>query len=379
MNKNAIIALIDGSATATEAISDYAALFEEELRLNKCDGYADILQPMKSGVAAFIANALQWKVDRWGHVTYARLADDETFPPSQVRIKVVKELQFLSEFMSKPADIFQVERRISISKYAIDALKKKAALGPALLSHLKTSELNDVAAQHLDDLGLGGRESQIKEGSIFGFCDPAVFTPNLRTNVRLVKRMVARAESTGETRLLRADLVLWGLIPSVIDALTRVNRCRRGRHVNLRDLRRRLDEEGRQNLASCARQAARLLEIAFHMTDYQESNQSGETIESWLFPFPLSRFIVAVFETFAPAVDRKLSDGIKIAKTIIRSTNEIPAEGITDPLTKAALDLAENGYDCARRIISLIPQLNGIDLDVGAALMETSKNEQKRM
>jgi hypothetical protein len=217
-------------------------------------------------------------------------------------------------------------------------------------------------------------------GSVFGFSDPAMFTADSNINVRLVKRMAARPEVAGETKLIRADLVAWELSPAVNDVLADAHRCHRLRHVCLFDVRRRLThlgEEEMQNLLTCARQASRLLEIAFQITDRKNSNQSNETIESWLHATPLSRFIVAVFEAFAPALSVPLEQ-IKLAGNIVRTKLEMNEINF-DQLTSSAWDLVNEGYDCAQAIIGLIPGLRGIDLDIGSGLLEISEGEQKRI
>jgi hypothetical protein len=117
-------------------------------------------------------------------------------------------------------DVRRTKRRNSISMYAVKALKKEAPLGPALLSHLQHGDLDEQLTQHLDDLRLGGDgESRLDAGSVFGFSDPAMFTADLNTNVRLVKRMAARPEVAGETKLIRANLVAWELSPAVSEVL----------------------------------------------------------------------------------------------------------------------------------------------------------------
>jgi hypothetical protein len=381
MTENEIKVLIGNSPEATEVVADYAASFERELRVNACEGYDNINDLATLLVASFIANAIRWKNDRWGHVSHERLPGDEWFLPSQIRIKVVKELQYLSDFLSEPMDVRQTRRRNSISMYAVKALKKEAPLGPALLSHLQHADLDAQLSQHLDDLGLGGDgESRLDAGSVFGFSDPAMFTTDLKINVRLVKRMAARPEVAADTKLLRANLVNWELSPAVNDVLADAHRCHRGRHVSLFDLRRRLarlGDEEMKNLLFCGRQAARLLEIAFHMTDRKTSNQSNETIESWLHATPLARFIVGVFEMFTPTLGVPFNE-VKLATNIQRTSTGMLDERNFDRLTKSAWDLVNNGYDCAQAILELIPALRGTDLDVGAGLMEISEKEQKR-
>jgi hypothetical protein len=156
MTENEIKVLIGNSPKAIKAVADFAAAFEEGLRVNDCDGYDNINEMATSLVASFVANAIRWKDDRWGHVSHERLPDDEWFLPSQIRIKVVKELQYLSDFLCEPMDVRRTKRRNSISMYAVEALKKAAPLGPALLSHMQHADLNAQLTQHLDDLGLGG-------------------------------------------------------------------------------------------------------------------------------------------------------------------------------------------------------------------------------
>lgn len=381
MTENEIKVLIGNSPEATEAVADYAGAFEREMRVNACEGYDNINDLATSLVASFIVNAIRWKNDRWGHVSHERLPGDEWFLPSQIRIKVVKELQYLSDFLSGPMDVRRTKWRNSISMYAVKALKKEAPLGPALLSHLQHADLDAQLTQHLDDLGLGGdSESRLDAESVFGFSDPAMFTTDLNINVRLVKRMSARPEVAAETRLIRADPVTWKLSPAVSGVLADAHRCHCGRHVSLFDLRRRLtrlDEGELQNLLFCGRQAARLLEIAFHMTDRKKNNQSNETIESWLHATPLARFIVGVFEMFTPTLAVPFNE-VKLATNIQRTNAGMLDEGNFDRLTKSAWDLVNDGYDCAQAILKLIPALRGADLDVGAGLMEISENEQKR-
>jgi hypothetical protein len=381
MTADEIKVLIGNSVEATEAVADYAATFEREMQVNACEGHDDINGLATSLVASFLANAIRWKDDRWGHVSHERLPGDESFLPSQIRIKVINELQYLSVFLSEPVDVRRTKWRNSISMYAVKALRKEAPLGPALLSHLQHADLDAQLAQHLDDLGLGGvGESRIDVGSVFGFSDPAMFTADMNTNVRLVKRMAARPDATAETKLLRADPVNWELSPAVNNVLTDAHRCHRGRHISLFDLRRRLanlSEREMRNLLFCGRQAARLLEIAFQMTDRKKSNQSNETIESWLHATPLARFIVGVFEMFTPTLDVPFNE-VKLATNIQRTSAGMLDERNFDRLTKSAWDLVNDGYDCAQAILELIPALRGADLDVGAGLMEISEGEQKR-
>jgi len=381
MTENEIKVLIGNSVEATEAVADYAATFEREMQVNACEGHDDINGLATSLVASFLADAIRWKDDRWGHVSHERLPGDESFLPSQIRIKVINELQYLSVFLSEPVDVRRTKWRNSISMYAVKALRKEAPLGPALLSHLQHADLDAQLAQHLDDLGLGGvGESRIDVRSVFGFSDPAMFTADMNTNVRLVKRMAARPDATAETKLLRADPVNWELSPAVNNVLTDAHRCHRGRHISLFDLRRRLanlSEREMQNLLFCGRQAARLLEIAFHMTDRKKNNQSNETIESWLHATPLARFIVAVFEMFTPTLGVPFNE-VKLATNIQRTSIGMLDETNFDRLTKSAWDLVNDGYDCAQAILELIPAVRDADLDVGAGLMEISEGEQKR-
>ena len=381
MTADEIAALIDQSAEATEAVAEYAAIFDEERRVNNCDRYDNggTNEAVTALITSYLANAIRWKQDRWGHVSHAPLPGDEWFLPSQIRIKVITELQHLSDFLPGPDDIRRTRRRISISMYAVDALRKGAALGPTLLFHLQRADLDEQLAQHRNDLGLGGiGEHRIEAGSVFGYSDPAVLTGDMRTKVRLIKRMEAAPDAAGAMKLIRAHPVLWELSPVVVDVLARANRCRRGRHINILDVRRRLDAEGMENLLSCARQAARLLEIAFHITDRMKSNQSNETIESWLHPTPLSRFIVGVFETFSPTLSVPFNE-IRLARNIPRTKREMEDEEHFDPLTKSSWDLASEGYDCAQKIINIIPDLRGTELDIGAALMEDTEEEQKKI
>ena len=130
MTADEVKALIGKGKKATEAIADYAAVFEEERHENHCDGFqdVDINEATSSLLASFIANAIRWKQDRWGHVTRERLPGDEWFLPSQIRIKVINELQTLSLFLTGPDDVRRTKRRISISMYAVDALRKRGAL-----------------------------------------------------------------------------------------------------------------------------------------------------------------------------------------------------------------------------------------------------------
>lgn len=381
MTADEIAALIGQSAEATKAVAEYAETFEEEWLENKCDRYDNksTNEAVAALITSYLANAIRWKQDRWGHVSHERVPGDEWFLPSQIRIKVIAELQYLSDFLPGPDDIRRTKWRNSISMYAVDELRKGAALGPALLSPMQHPDPDEKLTQYRNDLGLGGiEEHRIEEGSVFGFSDPAILTGDVRTNVRLIKRMAARPDSAGEGKLIRAYPVTWELSPAVTDVLARANRCHCGRHINILDVRRRLDAEGMQNLLFCARQAARLLEIAFHITDRKKSNQSNETIESWLHPTPLSHFIVGAFEAFSPTLSVPFNE-VRLARNISRTTREMEDEKHFDPLTKSAWDLAGLGYDCAQTIIDLIPELRGAELDIGASLMEDTEGEQRNV
>jgi len=215
------------------------------------------------------------------------------------------------------------------------------------------------------------------EGSEGGFVDPGIITDHNSRKVRLVDRMTARAAGVGETSLLRVDPVRWELSPAVAEVLADANRTHRGKHICLRDVKRRLDEDGRQNLAFCAGQATELLKMAFHITEPGDVDHSNKTIEQWLYAPPLSRFIVGIFELLTPTLGVSF-DQIRFARNILRTKDEMTEGRNFDQLTKSAWDLASAGYNCAKAIIKAIPELHGTDLDIGAGLMEISEGEQRK-
>lgn len=376
-----ILLLINARETALYAVTEFADVFRAELKDNGGRSYAEvenIVANVKPLVAFYIANAMSWKADRFGHVRYERTADDDRHPPSQVNGKLIRELEFLAEFMSKSPTKVRVRGRTSISLYAIRELEKAAVLGAGLVSHARSDDLAEHTGAGFTPLGLGGAYRMLPdEKSVSGFFEPGMITDHTASNVRLVDRLAARSANDRETSLFKVDPVRWILQPAVETALSEANRTRRGRHLCLRDVGRRIDNEGRNNLASCAKQAAELLKIAFHMSQPGDVDHSNKTIEQWLYAPPLSRFIVGVFELLAPT--RNLDfDQIRFAQQIARTKGELTEEQTSDRLTKSAWDLACAGYDCAAAIVAAIPELHQIDLDAGVGVMEISEGEQRR-
>lgn len=376
-----ILLLINASEEATEVLSAFADAFRAELTdngnrpRNEVDNVVASVKPL---IAFYLANVIAWEADRSGHVRHKRSPDDDKNPPSQVDGRVVAELQFLSGFMSKPADKSRVKGRTSISLYAVRELQKGAVLGSGVVSRAREVDIARQTTAGESALGLGGPVMlPPSEGSVFGFIDPGMITEDNSSNARLVDRLTAHAPNVEETSLLKIDPVKWGLSPAVAEILATANRTHRGKHVCLRDVKRRLDEDGRQNLAFCAGQAAQLLRIAFHMTKPGDVDHSNKTIEQWLHAPPLNRFIVGIFELLTPTFGVPFEQ-IRFARNIPRTKDEITEGGNFDQLTKSAWDLASAGYDCAKAIVEAIPELRGIDLDIGTGLMEISEGEQRK-
>lgn len=376
-----IMLLINANERAMKALSTFSGIFEAELADNHYRPHAEIddaVANLKPLIAFYLANAITWETDRSGHVKHKRAPDDDRHPPSQVDGRVITELQFLSEFMSKSADKSRVKGRKSISLYAVRELEKAAVLGPGVVSHARRVDIARQVTANETPLGLGGANTPtMNEGTVFGFVDPGMITDSNASNVRLVDRMMARAANIGETSLLRVDPVRWELSPAVAAILTDANRTHRGKHICLRDVKRRLDDDGRRNLAFCAGQAAELLKIALHMTEPGDVDHSNRTIAQWLFAPPLSRFIVGLFELLTPTLGVNF-DQIRFARNIARTKGEMTESGNFDRLTKSAWDLAVTGYECAAAIIEAIPELHGTDLDIGIGLMEISQGEQRK-
>lgn len=376
-----IMLLIDASEKATKALSAFTDAFEAELTYNNYrphDVVGDVVANVKPLVAFYLANAIAWAADRSGHVKYKRSPDDDKHPPSQVDGRVITELDFLADFLSKPPKESRIRARKSISLYAVRALEKSAVLGRGVASRARTVDIAEQTTPGITPLGLGGQFMlPPSEGSVFGFVDPGMITEDNSSNARLVDRLTAREAAVGETSLLRIDPVKWELSPAVVEILATANRARRGKHVCLRDVKRRLDDNGRKNLAFCAGQAAELLKIALHITKPGDVDHSNKTIEQWLYGPPLSRFIVGTFELLTPTLGVPF-DEIKLARSIPRAKDEVAEGDNFDRLTKSAWDLASAGYDCAKAIVEAIPELRGTDLDIGAALMERSEGEQRR-
>ena len=367
-----ILLLINASERATEAVSAFADAFRAELTengyrpRNEIDEVVASLGPL---IAFYLANAIAWGADRSGHVRHKRSPDDDAHPPSQVDGRVVTELQFLSDFMSKLPDKSRVKGRTSISLYAIRELQKGAVLGSGVASHARQIDIAKQTAAAETPLGLGGSNmGPASEGTVFGFVDPGMITDDNSSNARLVDRLTARAGMVGETSLLRIDPVTWELSPAAVDILANANRARRGKHVCLRDVKRRLDDDGRRNLAFCASQATQLLKIALHMTEPGDVNHSNKTIEQWLHAPPLNRFIVGIFELLTPTLGVPFEQ-IRFARNIPRSKDEVSERGNFDQLTKSAWDLASVGYDCAKSIIMAIPDLHATDLYIVAGIL----------
>jgi hypothetical protein len=376
-----ILLLINASEKATEAVSAFAAAFRAELTDNGYRPRSEIdeaIANLKPLIAFYLAKAMAWQADRSGHVRHKRSPDDDKCPPSQVDGRLVAELQFLSQFMSKPPDKSRVKGRTSISLYAVRELRKGAVLGSGVVSHAREIDIAKQTTDGETPLGLGGPDMLApSKGTVFGLVDPGMITDDNSSNARLIDRLTARAAGVGETSLLKIDPVKWELSPAVSEILSSANRARRGKHVCLRDVKRRLDDDGRRNLAFCACQAAELLKIAFHMTEPGDVNHSNKTIEEWLYAPPLSRFVVGIFELLTPTLGVAF-EGIKLARDIPRTKDEMTERGNFDQLTKSAWDLASAGYDCAKAIVKAIPALHGTDLDIGARLMEISEGEQRK-
>jgi hypothetical protein len=376
-----IFLLINASEKAIKALSTFTDVFEAELKDNGYRPHAEIdgaVANVKPLIAFYLASAISWEADRSGHVKHKRAPGDDKHPPSQVDGRVVTELQFLSEFMSKPPDKSRVKGRKSISLYAVRELEKAAVLGSGVASHARRADIARQTTAGITPLGLGGQYMLLPDdGSVSGFVSPGIITDHNSSNVRLVDRLTARAAGVGETSLLRVDPVRWELSPAVAEVLADANRTHRGKHICLRDVKRRLDEDGRQNLAFCAGQATELLKMAFHMTEPSDVDHSNKTIEQWLYAPPLSRFIVGLFELLAPTIGVSF-DRIKFARNIARTKDEMTEGENFDQLTKSAWDLANAGYVCALAIVRAIPELHGTDLDIGVGLMEISEGEQRK-
>ncbi|WP_019195301.1 hypothetical protein [Afipia birgiae] len=376
-----ILLLINANETATKALSSFTDAFKSELTDNgyrphdKVDGVAANVKPL---IAFYLANALAWATDRSGHVRYKRSPGDDAQPPSQVDRRVITELQFLAEFMSKPPEKSRVKGRTSISLYAVRELQKGAVLGSGVVSHAQKTDLAEQMTPSITSLGLGGQLMLLpRDGSVFGFDAPGMITDDSSSNARLVDRLTARAADAGETSLLKITPVRWELSPAVAEILLSSTRTHRGRHVCLRDVKRRLDDDGRRNLAFCAGQAMQLLKIAFQMTEPGDVRHSNKTVEQWLHAPPLSRFIVGVFELLTPTLGVPF-DEIRLARNIPRTKDEVAEGENFDRLTKSAWDLASAGHECAKAIVKAIPELHGTDLDIGVGLMEISEGEQRK-
>ena len=376
-----IMLLINASEKATKALSAFTAAFEAELTHNNYrphDAVGEVLANVKPLLAFYLANAISWTADRAGHVKFKRSPDDDKNPPSQVDGRVIAELEFLADFLSKPPEESRIRARKSISLYAVRALEKSAALGPAVASRARKIDIAKQTTPGITPLGLGGQFMMPpSEGSVFGFVDPGMITEDNSSNARLVDRLTARATAAGETSLLRIDPVRWELSPAVMEILATANRAHRGKHVCLRDVKRRLDDNGRKNLAFCAGQAAKLLKIALHMTKPGDVAHSNNTIEQWLYAPPLSRFIVGIFELLAPTLGVPFGE-IKLAQNIARTKDEVAEGDNFDRITRSAWDLASAGYECAKAIVKAVPELHGTDLDIGVGLMEISEGEQRK-
>ena len=358
--------MIDASVRATESVQYFADLLHaqaEELKLDAEQNWQEIALQL---VIHYIWNADKWTSDLFGRKDYRRAEGDDPYPPSEVRIPIIKELQKLPELLVAK----RLRGRKTISTGAFRALIQIQPLGPKLIHSLQKHGPRVRPNIIHKAFGLGGViRSKNESDLIYGFDNPAPLTDGYSSNLRLMKRSLAQAhhskeQKSGRNGLLGVQFVDWHLNENVAIAFMAARRVGRGRHFSLEDVRSNINAADRNNLAECARQAARLLEITFHLTDRTTEGPLGETIESWLHPAPLLRFIVAIFEEMYPSREQELVD-------IKKSKNK------NDDLTKSAIAAAELGIACARTIVNVIPQFENINLDAGVAVLAISEEFHK--
>jgi hypothetical protein len=368
MSPNEIRRLIDASARATESVRYFADLLQaqaEELKLVGEQNWQEVALQL---VTRYIWNTDKWTSDRFGRRDYQRAIGDDRYPPSQVLLPIIKELEGLPALLVAQ----RLRGRKTISTGAFRALLQIQPLGPELIHSLQKEGSRVRPHIIYKAFGLGGViRGKNESDRVYGFDNPAPLTESYSSNLRLMKRSLAQAyhsekaksgrkRKSGRNGLLGVQFVDWHLNQNVATAFMAARRIGSGRHFSLEDVRANINVTDRNNLAECARQAARLLEITLHLTDRTKEGPLGETVETWLHPAPLLRFVVSIFEEMSPSREQALVD-------IKRSMNK------EDDLTKSAIAAAEEGIDCARKIVTLIPQFENIDLDTGVALLAISE------
>jgi hypothetical protein len=386
MRRQNTVKLIEGSPKATAEIDAYAQVFSKAMRELYGLPHDGLAETLTISIADFISNTIEWTADRWGHKDYVKPSGQEDLPPSKIRIKLIKELDdhasFFAEKSKKP-----VEFRKRFSKAAIEALRGEGVLGLGLLSLARRHDLDTKVKKQIDHIGLGGQSEVRKKGLVFGFDDPGVFTKQLGANARMLSRKIARSSKKGGTGMVRADIVGWRLSDVVDRALLSAPKYKGYKEdTDLAALQEMLDEAARKNLSFCCQQAARLLEINFHITKRKAADtQSSESIESWLYTPPLYRFIVSIFEVVAPTRDGfGAGDGRpwRLDDVKISHLQAAPQRGkgmAVDVLGKNAKVLASEGIACSRRVARAILPKERLNLDVDAGLLEITEDIGKNI
>jgi hypothetical protein len=125
--------------------------------------------------ATYFADIGRWTADRWGSEGYVRKKGEEPSPPSQMLIKVIKELEFFAEFFEAPRGRRRIRGHRSISKYAVDALMKQGLLGEWLLSMALHADFDSNSGARADVVGLGGEcdPQLIGDDLVYGFREPS--------------------------------------------------------------------------------------------------------------------------------------------------------------------------------------------------------------
>ncbi|MBI2802879.1 MAG: hypothetical protein HYX63_21850 [Gammaproteobacteria bacterium] len=338
--------LIRASRNASNAIDSFGEKLEDAAAAIKyLEGDSKQLNERSRQYWRAIAEGLIvryiWNADKW--------------QPREPRLKLIKDLEGLSR--AATAERLRAYKSVTID--AFKALLLDLPVGPALIAALRDLKRDS-------DLGLEGkRQRPSTNGLVFGFDNPVSLLDGYETNLHMMKRSFAHARSSTGSALLKRQPVRWRLNEPVIQAFLRARRVGNDRDFSLHDIRGRLTKRNRDNLARCAKQAARLVEINFHLTDRQRNPQLNESLESWRHAYPLSRFVVSVFEEVAKSMHIDLIDV------------EASTQRRRDRLTRTVIDVAHEGIKAAVQVVRSIPEFANIDLDAGVALMAISDEVRK--
>lgn len=355
MNDAVIFRLIVNSPEALREVGDFRRhLFDNVLaRMNRPGLTSD-------EVASMFANYI-WSAIEWNRVS---------------RISAIKDLEYLgTAFRSDEA---RVRRDGPITDDVTDVLHRQGVISNRIASFARP--LDGRERQGLNFLRLGEPyECQDHDGTVFGWNEPGHITSDWPANSRKTKRMIAMATRQGRSALVRVDNISSDLLRSISDLVMKAQRAVAGPKGPLRTLGdfirgitdERLRTEYRKNLTVNSLQAARQLEIEFHMTDRERDNQADQSIATWTKPYPLAEFAYELFELIAPIRGRVGAHATRL--------DEIELQGARPKfnLRYEAIQTVLMGAEHARRVLTTIaPDLVHVGIHIsGEELRERDEDD----